>query len=139
MSLTNEDLLAIASIVRTEVEPLKNDINELKNGFNELKEEVRVLKEDVTELKQDVNVLKEEVSELKTDVHFLNKKISGIEVTLENETNKNIRLIAEEHTDLNRKLDESLLVNTEKELVLVRITHLENEVRQLKERINQIA
>lgn len=69
----------------------------------------------------------------------LRNEIKSIELTLENETNRNIQIIAEGHLDLSRKLDEALKVENEKEMLLLRINHLENELRKVKERINQIA
>ena len=60
-------------------------------------------------------------------------------MTLENETNRNIKIIAEGHLDLSRKLDDALKVNAEKEMLLIRVNRLENEVRLLKERISEIA
>jgi hypothetical protein len=60
-------------------------------------------------------------------------------LTLENETNRNIKIIAEGHLDLSRKLDDALKVDTEKEMLLIRVNRLENEVRRLKERISEIA
>jgi len=66
-------------------------------------------------------------------------EIKSIELTLENETNRNIRSIAEGHLDLSRKLDEALKVENEKEMLLLRVNHLENELRKVKERISQIA
>ena len=66
-------------------------------------------------------------------------EIKSIELTLENETNRNIRSIAEGHLDLSRKLDEALKVENEKEMLLLRVNHLENELRKVKERLEQIA
>lgn len=40
----------------------------------------------------------------------MNAKITDIQLTLENETNRNIQIIAEGHLDLSRKLDEALKV-----------------------------
>lgn len=60
-------------------------------------------------------------------------------MTLENETNRNIKIIAEGHLDLSRKLDDALKVDTEKEMLLIRVNRLENDVRRLKERISEIA
>ena len=53
-------------------------------------------------------------------------------MTLENETNKHIRIVAEGHLDLSRKLDEALRIENEKEILLLRVTHLENEVRRIR-------
>ena len=66
-------------------------------------------------------------------------KIRDIQLTLENETNRNIKLIAEGHMDLNRKLDEALKIDNEKEVLIMRVNTLENELRRLKERIDRIA
>ena len=68
-----------------------------------------------------------------------NEEIIDIQLTLENETNRNIKIIAEGHLDLSRKLDDALKVDTEKEMLLIRVNRLENEVRRLKERISEIA
>lgn len=66
-------------------------------------------------------------------------KIRDLQLTLENETNRNIKLIAEGHMDLNRKLDEALKIDNEKEILIMRVNTLENELRRLKERIDRIA
>ncbi len=70
-----------------------------------------------------------------TKIDSLEAEVTDIQVTLENETNKNIRIIAEGHMDLVRRLDEFLEVNHEKEMLMIRLNRLENEVRRLKERM----
>ncbi len=69
----------------------------------------------------------------------IKRDIRSIQLTLENETNRNIKIIAEGHLDLSRKLDEALKVDNEKEMLLIRVNTLENELRRLKERIESIA
>lgn len=69
----------------------------------------------------------------------IKKEITSIQLTLENETNRNIKIIAEGHLDLSRKLDDALKVENEKEMLLIRVNILENELRQVKERIEHIA
>ena len=82
---------------------------------------------------------KEMIKAIYEDMQEIKRQIRDLQITLENETNRNIRLIAEGHLDLNRKLDEALKVDNEKEMLLIRVNILENEVRRLKERIEQIA
>ncbi|MCM1182294.1 MAG: hypothetical protein NC337_02845 [Roseburia sp.] len=65
--------------------------------------------------------------------------VRDIRLTLENETNKNIMRVAEGHLDLSRKLDEALKTENEKEMIAIRVNILENELRRLKERLDQIA
>lgn len=85
------------------------------------------------------NLLGDKLKPIKDDIDTLEKKVTSIELTLENETNRNIRIIAEGHLDLSRKLDDVLKVENEKEMLLLRVNHLENELRKVKERLNQIA
>ena len=128
MALTKDDLQAIAGLIQ----PLREDIHLLKN-------DVTGLKTDVTGLKADVAELKTDVAELKTDVVNLKKRVSGLEIHLENVTDKNIQIIAEGHLDLNRKLDEALKVENEKELLTIRVRILEDELRKIKEHSNLTA
>lgn len=70
---------------------------------------------------------------------LLLKKVTNIELHLENVTDKNIQTVAEGHLDLSRKLDEALKVENEKELLIIRVRILENELRKVKERLDEIA
>ena len=72
------------------------------------------------------------LKEIKTDIH-------EIQLTLENDTNKRISIIAEGHLDLTRKLDDALKVENEKELLLLRVATLESEIKKIKKKIEQIA
>ena len=54
----------------------------------------------------------------------MDRKITDIQLTLENETNRNIKIIAEGHLDLVRKLDEALKVENEKELLMLRVNRI---------------
>ena len=76
-----------------------------------------------------------DMQDMKTDIRDLKSRVSGIEMTLENETNRNIRIIAEGHADLCRKLDEALKVENEKELLLVRTNIMENDIRKIKAKL----
>ena len=83
-------------------------------------------------MSDETKLILDEIAGLKRDVR-------EIQLTLENETNRNIQLIAEGHLNLSRKLDDALRVENEKEMLLIRVTSLENEVRRLKARIEEIA
>ena len=81
----------------------------------------------------------EETKMIMDELAKLNAKITDIQLTLENVTNKNIQIIAEGHLALSRKLDDALKVENEKEMLLIRVNRLENELRRVKERIEEIA
>lgn len=100
--------------------------------------------------KKDLEMIAEIVREANKPIHErldkmdarldkVERKTTEIQMTLENETNKEISIIAEGHLDLSRKLNNALKVENEKEMLLLRVTRLENEIRRIKQRIEEIA
>lgn len=83
--------------------------------------------------------MSEEAKIIMEELKKLSNKITDIQLTLENETNRNIQIIAEGHLDLSRKLDDALKVENEKEMLLIRVNRLESEIRRIKQRIEEIA
>lgn len=67
------------------------------------------------------------------------KKVTEVQVTLENETNKGIQIVAGGHLDLSRKLDEALTIENEKEMLKLRINRLESEVKKINAKLEEIA
>ena len=51
----------------------------------------------------------------------MDDSITDVKLHLENVTDKNIRIVAEGHLDLNRKLDEALKIQNEKEILQIRL------------------
>ena len=123
-------------VLKGDVQVLKGDVQELKEDVQVLKGDVQVLKEDVQVLKEDVQVLKEDVQVLKEDVQVLKERVTNIEITLENETNRNIQLIAEGHLNLDRKLDEALKELHPNTMYHLKVNHLDGEVTKMKRILN---
>ena len=94
---------------------------------------------DEKDLEMIAKTIRESNEPILEEMKKLENKVTEVQMTLENETNKEIRIIAEGHLDLSRKLDDALKVENEKEMLRLRVTHLENEVRRLKQRIEEIA
>ena len=111
---------------------VNTNMSEIKLDFNHMKSEITDMKSNITDMKSEVTDMKSDIKETKSD-------IKDIQMTLENVTNKNVKIIAEGHHDLNKKLDNALKIENEKELLLIRLTVLENEVARIKARIEEIA
>ena len=100
------------------------------------------LKQDVTDLKQDMTEVKQDVADLKQDVTGLKQDMTEMKLSLENETNHNIQLLAENHCDLVDKLnqaipvaDKALLNEVQISGLRIRVDSLEKEVAEMKDRI----
>ena len=101
----------------------------IEGGLASVGEDVRLLQGDVQSLKEDVQTLKEDVQSLK-------ERVTNIEITLENETNRNIQLVAEWHLNLDRKLDEALKELHPNTMYHLKVNHLDGEVTKMKRILN---
>lgn len=117
--LTNEDLQAIADLIDKKLD--------------------KKLDEKLQPVENRLSSIENKVSSVENKVSSVENKLLSIELTLENETNRNIKIIAEWHLDISRKLDNALKVENEKEMMLLRMNIVENEIRLLKEKLSQIA
>ena len=85
---------------------------------------------------EDVRLLQGDVQSLKEDVQTLKERVTNIEITLENETNRNIQLVAEGHLNLDRKLDEALKELHPNTMYHLKVNHLDGEVTKMKRILN---
>ena len=88
---------------------------------------------------QEITEVKRDVQETKSDVKGVKNKLSGLELHIENVTDRNIQTVAEGHLDLSRKLDDALKVENEKEMLIIKVRILEDELRKVKARLDEIA
>ena len=153
--MANEEnrMLEILLELKQEVSEMRKDINVLKQDVGILKQDVKSLKEEVGILKQDVSCLKEDVkdlqqrmiivegktdnlqftvNEMQSELAETKREILSLRTTIENVTNRNIRIIAEGHLDLENKLDRSIKAGSETEVMQVRVNMVEDEMRTLK-------
>ncbi len=77
----------------------------------------------------------EKLDLLINDVGVIKNKITNIELTLENEIRTNIKRVAEGHLDLSRNLHDALKIDSEKEMIAIRVNVLESELRKIKQQI----
>ena len=138
-------LLAEIRGTKDEVQSMKKDIRLLKDDMKEVKEDVRILKEDVhtlkgemKEVKEDIRILKEDVRILKEDVQLLKKKVTCIELHLENSTDHNIQLIAENFIDLTNKLNQAIPAADNNRMYEVKVNYLIEEVKKLADEVSKI-
>ena len=124
--MTTEEMLV--SLVEN-VKNINSTLNNMNKQFDDINNQIAEMKTDIQNVKDETK----QISEMKTDIQKM--KIREISLTLENETNRNIKIIAEGHLDLSRKLDKALTVENEKEMALIRINMMENELRRIKEKL----
>ena len=117
------------------VASVEQKVTKLEQKVTELDQRVASVEQKVTELDQKFTVLDEKVTVLDQKFTVLDEKFTGLELVIENETNVNIRRIAEGHCDLVRNLREARKVDDEKELLAIRVTVLESDMSKVKHQL----
>jgi predicted nucleic acid-binding Zn-ribbon protein len=125
-----------------DMQEMKGDIKELKTDVAGLKTDVEGLKTDVEGLKTDVKNLEKKVDEntqritvLEGKVDENTKKITKLNLVVENSINPAIKIIAENHCELSKKLNMVVKDQVYFNGIEVRLDVLESDVAALKNRI----
>ncbi len=149
MALTKEDLTAIAEQTEKLLEPLTDDVRGMKADMNGMKADMNDMRSDikrldgtvqslsdkVDELDGTVQSLTDKVDELDETVQSLSGKVSRLAIHVENETDHNIQLLAENHLDLVEKLNQSISVQNKNLLFEVEISGLKSRASRLEEQV----
>ena len=112
-----------------------NKLDSMDQKMGSLEDEVSTLKDEIRTLKTEVDALKDEVSTLKSEVDTLKQSNTDIKLTIENELNRNIQLVAEGHLDLNRKLEEVMRPVNALEMLQVQVNMLQSKIRDIEGRL----
>lgn len=91
--------------------------------------------------KDEFQILKDKVQDLEEGLHATNERISALALTLVNETNRNIQLLAENQINIAGKINKSVRIQDKSILnevqisgLKMRVDRLEREMAELKAR-----
>ena len=117
------------------LQALYNDMQTVKHKVTSMEDKVTSLDGRVASLDEKVASLDEKVASLDEKVTSMEHEILKINVTLENETNRSIQIIAEGHLDLSRKLNEAIKISSDvkakQEIQDIYINMHQNQLRAL--------
>ena len=125
--------------VRKELDGVKGEVNGVKQELNDVRSEVGGVNQELNDVRSEVGGVNQELNDIKRSVAGVEKIVKDVQLTLENETNRNIQIIAEGHLDLSRKLDEAVKIDNEKGILKLRVNRLESELEKTKSRLSEIA
>ena len=137
--MTNDELLKKiyydTQMMKTELTSVKETTEELVTGLKEVREETKGLATGLEELREETKELAADMKSVKEETKELRSRMSAIELNLENETNKNIRILAENHLSLMEKLDEAIKVSNRHFLYELKVSSLDRRVTEIERRI----
>lgn len=94
--------------------------------------------EKLDKLESDMQTVKNEIQGMKNDIQELKQKVTSLELHIENATDKNIQLLAENFVELTKKLNQAIPVADKNLAYEVKVNYLLEEVRVLKEELEKL-
>ena len=85
-----------------------------------------------------IDLLLEKVGTIETDMQELKRRTTSIELHLENVTDKNIQLIAENFIELTNKLNQAIPAADKNLAYEVKVNYLAGEVEKLKAELAEL-
>ena len=126
--LENRDLEQIAMLLEKSAEKTNEKIAGIENKISGIENKISGMENKISDMENKISDMDEKMSKMQDD-------ILNIQLTLENETNRNIKIIAEGHLDLSRKYNEASTIKAEEELALIRLNTLSEDVRKIKAKL----
>lgn len=100
--------------------------------------EMQEIRQDVAEIKQELSLVKQDVDQVKQNVSRIDRRITGVELHLENGTDKNIQLIAENFIELTKKLNQTIPVADKNLAYEVKVNYLIEKVQLLEKEVQEL-
>lgn len=80
----------------------------------------------------------DKIDSLESEMQELKRRITNIELTIENETNRNIQLLAENHITLIDKLNQAIKVADKTLMYEVQMTSLKSRLELLEKEVTNL-
>lgn len=96
--------------------------------------EIRGMKADMQGMKAEIQDMKADMQSMRTDIERLDKKVTSLELHIENVTDKNIQLVAENFIELTKKLNQAIPVADKNRAYEVKVNYLIERVQNLEKR-----
>ena len=124
--------------MKDDMQGMKDDMQGMKDDMQSMKDDMQGMKDDMQIMKNDMRIMKDDMQSMKGDLQEVKDRTSKLELTLENETNHNIQLLAENHINLVDKLNEAISVQNKSILYEVQVSGLKMRVDKLEQEVKEI-
>ncbi len=136
--MTENDKL---DLILTEINGIKAEIGGMKAEIGGMKTEIGGMKTEIGGMKTEIGGIKAEIGGIKEDIQQVKQRTAEIGMHIENHTDKNTLLIAENFIELTNKLnqaipaaDKNLAYQVKVDYVFEKVKVLEKDMAELKSR-----
>lgn len=112
-----------------------NELGNLKSDMTAIKSDMTAMKSDMTAMKSDMTTMKSDMTAMKSDMSDLKDQLIQTQLHLENKTDRNIELLAENHSTLIDKLNQAIPAANKNLTYEVKVNYLSDRVSALEKEI----
>lgn len=145
MALTREDLHAIKILLEEKLDPIDKRLGAIEERLGTVDGKLEVIEERLGTVDEKLEVIEERLTTaeagleaVQRDLEVTKQKITKLELMLENETNRNIQLLAENHIELINKLNQAIKVADKNLCLEVQVSDLRMKAERLLERVERL-
>ena len=120
------------------LQTITKDITDMKKEMTDVKKDMTDMKKDMTDMKKDMTDMKEDMTNMKKDILGLKEETKDIRLHIENVTDKNISLLAENYCNLVQKLDENNKVTDSQLAYQIKVNYLISDMEKVKQEVAEI-
>ena len=122
-------------LLLAEISGMKSDMQSMKSDMQSMKSEIQDMKSDIQNMKSDIQNMKSDIQNTQSEMQEVKQRITQLQLHIENKTDKNIQLLAENHIELTNKLNQAIPAASKNLAYEVKVNYLIDEVTKLKEEI----
>lgn len=119
------------------IDKLEIHMLSMETDIQGMKTDMQGMKTDMQDMKTEMQSMKSDIKGLKSRVDELDRKVSDIRLHLENRTDWNIQLLAENFIELTNKLNQAIPVADKNLAYEVKVSYLIDEVQKMKEKMEE--
>lgn len=109
------------------------NMQDMQSNLQGMKADMQDMKSDMQDMKSDMQDMKSDMQDMKSDMQELKRRTTNIELHLENHTDRNAQLIAENFIELTNKLNQAIPAADKNLAYEVKVNYLTEEVNKLKQ------
>ena len=101
-------------------------------------EKLDLILSELRNMKCDMQDMKSEMTDMKSDIQNLHHRMTSLELHIENSTDKNLQLLAENFVELTKKLNQAIPAADKNLAYEVKVNYLLEEFEKLKLTVTQL-
>ena len=125
-------------LILSKMDQMESRMDRMESRMDQMEAKIDRMESRMDQMEAKIDRMESRMDQMEAKLNQVEADVREMKLTIENEICVNIQRVAEGHLDLSRNLHEAIKVETEKEMLSIRVNVLESEMRRVKEHI-QIA